>query len=271
MHVLVHIQGDGAKDTRDVLDEPEHKGVAPPGRVGVGSSLVRARANLAQRSLDEVARVGDQQAGAADLAHGSGDEVAENKLDIDIVASQLRSQSAAPVLQEGLATRVRGEVRRGRPAGKRAHGEDESLATLLQDGRHDLSDLQRAQTVDCDDSLQLLLGRLEERYGHVVALSDVVEEDAHVEVGDEAAEAHVVGGVVLGEVHGEGLGLHTAVLALDFGGEDVELGEGTGDEDEVEALGGELGRKLLAQAVRGAGYDGPCAGLAILAKLSDSQ
>ncbi len=270
MHALVDGDGQRAVHARNVLNEPQHESMAPPGRIGVGCSLVRAGANLAEGGLDKGAGVGDEQAGAANLAHGRGDEMAQDELDIDIVVGKLRGQGVAPLLEEGLAARVCGQVRRGGPAAKRAHGQDKTALALLQDRGNNLGHLERAQAVDGDDALQLVAGGLEEGHGDAVALADIVDQDADVEALDKLGEAVVVGVVVLGKVHRKGLDLRRlgGKLGRDFAGEGIELRLGAGHEDEVEALGGELAGKLLAEAVRGAGDDGPGTGLAILAELN---
>lgn len=271
MHLGIDTNSNGAVDANRVFNKPQHKSVAPPRRIGVGCRLVATEADLAKRRLDPRANAGDQQTGAADLAHGSGDKVAENELHVDIVANQLRGQSVAPLLEEGLAARVGGQVRGGSPAAEGAHGEDETALALLEDRGNDLGDLERADAVDGDDALELVGGGIEERDGNVVALADVVDEDTDVKALDELAEGVVVGVVVLGKVHGQRLDLDglDRVLGGDFGGNGIELRLGSRDEDEVEALGGELGGKLLAEAVGGASDYGPGAGLSILAKLSE--
>jgi hypothetical protein len=270
MHTLVDGDGQRTVHTGNILNEPQHKRMAPPRRIGVGRRLVAAGANLAESGLDKGTGVGDEQAGAANLAHGSGDEVAEDKLDIDIVVGKLRGQGITPLLEESLAARVGGQVRGRCPAAKGAHGQDETALALLQDGRNDLRHLERAQAVDGDDVLQLVAGGLEEGHGDAVALADVVDEDADVEALDKLGEAVVVGVLILGKVHGKGLDLGRlgGKLGRNLAGEGIELRLGSGHEDEVEALGGELGRKLLAEAVGGTRDDGPGARLAVLAELS---
>lgn len=61
--------------------------------------------------------------------------------------------------------------------------------------------------------------------------------------------------------------MYAGILLLELSREGVELRLGTRDEDDVEALGGELGSEFLAEAIRCAGDDGPGALLAILAEL----
>lgn len=189
---------------------------------------------------------------------------------MDIVVGKFRGQGIAPLLEKSLAARVGGQVRGGSPAAKRAHGQDEAALALLQDWRDDLGHLERSQAVDGNDVLQLLAGGLEEGHGNAMALADIVDQDADIEAIDELSEAVVIGVLVLGKVHGEGfdLGRLGRKLGLDFAGEGIELRLGSGHEDEVEALGGELGGKLLAETIGRAGDDGPRAGLAVFSKLS---
>lgn len=269
MHLLVDANGDWAVDTRNVLNKPEHECVAPPGGVRVGRSLVSSETNLSQASLNKRSGIGDQQACTANLAHGCGDEVTEYNVDIDVIIGQLRRQSVAPLLEECLATRIGRQVRCRGPAGERAHGEDETALALLEDRCDDLCNLQCTQAVDCDNIFHLFGRRVEERHGDAVALADVVDQDGNVETADQLLKVLVVCIVILGEIHGQRLDFQSLVgiLLLDFGREGFELGVGSGDENEVEALAGELGGVFFAQSIRGTGDNGPGAGLAILAKL----
>lgn len=98
-------------------------------------------------------------------------------------------------------------------------------------------------------------------------LSDVVDQDADIEVLNKSSEPGVVGLVIAGEVHGQDLALNRWALGLDLFGEGDELGFGAGDEDKVEALVGELESVLLAQSVRGASDDSPGTLWSILAQL----
>lgn len=87
-----------------------------------------------------------------------------------------------------------------------------------------------------------------ERNGDVVAEADVVNQDRHVEVCNQALDAVEVLVLVGGEVHGESLGLDI-VLGLDLGGESVEFALGAGDKEDVVALLSELERVLFAETV----------------------
>lgn len=268
VHVLVQLEGEVAVDANSVLNNPLENGVAPPGGVGVGEGLGAVEANLAESRADELLGVGNEEAGAADLAHGSGDEVADNKVDIDALILELGRKSAAPVLEESLAAAVGREVGSGHDTGKRAHGKDKTLLALGEDGSDNLGGLECSEAVDGDNVLELVAVGLEERNGDAVGLANVVDQDTNVETLDEFSKTLVVGIVVLGEVHGEGLGLETIPSELKLAGEGIELRLSARDENEVEALGSELLGELLAETVRGAGNDSPGALLAILAKLS---
>ena len=273
MHVAVDGNRNRAVDSNSILNEPQHESMAPPRSIGVGGSLVATKANLAERALDPRADVGNEKTGTTNLAHGGGNKVTKNQLHINIVAGQLRGQSIAPLLEESLATRVRGQVRSESPAAKGAHGEDKTTLALLENRRNDLGDLERAKAVDGDDALKLVPGRFEERDGDAVALADVVDQDADIKTLDKLAEGIVVGVIVLRKVHGQGLDLDRLdrVFSGDFGGNGIELRLGSRDEDEVEALGGELRGKLLAEAIGRAGDDSPGTRLSILAQLIERQ
>lgn len=71
VHFLVVPDSDGTVDAGNVLNQPQHERVAPPRSVSVGGSLITTKANLAKSSLDKITGIGNQEARAADLAHGS--------------------------------------------------------------------------------------------------------------------------------------------------------------------------------------------------------
>lgn len=98
-------------------------------------------------------------------------------------------------------------------------------------------------------------------------LSDVVDQDADIEILDESSESGIIGLVVAGEVHGEDLTLDGWAFGLNLLREGGELGFGAGDEDEVEALVGELESVLLAHSIGGASDDSPGTLWSILAEL----
>ena len=100
-----------------------------------------------------------------------------------------------------------------------------------------------------------------------MALSNVIDKDSDVEVVNERLQLGIVGPVVLGEIHGKVFRLDGWRLRLNLLGESGELGFGARDEEDIEALGGELEGVLLAKAVGRAGYDCPGALWPILAKL----
>jgi hypothetical protein len=269
VHPLVKENSDRTIGARNVLNEPQHESMAPPRGVSVGSSLVTTESNLAKSSLDEVASVGDKKTRAADLAHGGCDKVAQYKVHINVVVSKLSGESVAPLLKESLATRVCRQERSRSPATERSHGEDKTALALLQNRSDDLSNSESTNAVDGDNVLKLLLGGLEERNRDAVALTNVVDENTNIKTRNQLAQTLVVGILVLGEVHVKDLDLQalSRVLLLNLGGEALELGEGSGNEDEVEALGSELQSIFLTEAIRGTGDDSPGTRLSILAEL----
>jgi hypothetical protein len=231
VHVLVDLDSNGTEGTRDRLNEPQHDCMAPPRCVGIGGKLVSPSPNFVQRSPNEVAGGGDQKAGAANFAHGGRDKMANDELNVNAIIGKLRGQGAAPVLEKSLAAGVCGEIRCRRPASGRAHRQDEALLALLHDRRNNPGHLERAQLVACG---------IQERDRHVMALANIVQQNGNFKAGDELAQCVVVGVVIAREVHREDLDLCVGMLALDFGGEGVELGLRTGDENEVVALGSKL-------------------------------
>ena len=97
--------------------------------------------------------------------------------------------------------------------------------------------------------------------------ADVVNEDGDIQAGDKLLQTVVVGVIVPLKVHGKGLDLDDGVFGVDFGGEGIELAGGTGDEDDIEALGCELQGEFFADAVGGTGDEGPRATGSVFAKL----
>lgn len=267
VHLPVLPDSESAGVANSAVNDPLEHVVAPPGGIGVGKVLVAVETNLTKSSLDKLLGARDEEAGAANLAHGSGDEVRDDKLNINAMGGKLRGERRAPVLEESLAAAVGGEVGGGHGAGEGAHGENETLLASSEDGSNDLGGLESAEAVDGDNVLELGLLGIEERYGDAVGLADVVYQDTDIKTSNQLGQALVVLIVVLGEIHGENLGLETGPLQTQLLGESIELRLGAGDEDEVEALGGELRGELLAETIRRTGDDGPGALLAILAKL----
>ena len=158
-NILVHFQVDRHSDrmhgANGLLDDPEEESMGPPRGVGGGCNLVTACSNLTKSRLDKVSGVGDHDARSSDLGHGGSDEVAKDKLDIDTLGFKLGRERRAPVLEEGLATRVGGKIGGRSPASEGAHGEDETLAPTGHDRSNHLSGLQGSEAVDSDDILQL--------------------------------------------------------------------------------------------------------------------
>lgn len=157
--------------------------------------------------------------------------MAENQIDVYVVISKFRRKSIAPLLQEGLAARVGSQVRSRCPATEGAHSQYQSMLALLENRGNNLSDLESTQAIDCNNVLQLVLGCLEERDGHAVALPDIVYQDSNVEATNDLGELLIIGVVVLGEVHGVNLDIKVLamVFLLQLLGERLELGFGSGN------------------------------------------
>ena len=79
-----------------------------PVRRACESDILRATAasDLAQRSLNELARVRDQSGGLADLRHGRGNEMRLHALHVDAVGLEFRAERCGPLLQECFAAGV---------------------------------------------------------------------------------------------------------------------------------------------------------------------
>lgn len=271
VHLLVVRNRDRTVDTGNIFDKPKHERVAPPRCVSIRCSLVSSESNLAEGGFDKVASVGNKKAGTADLAHGGGNQMAQNKIYVNMVVGQLRGQGIAPLLKKRLATGVGCQVRGRSPAAERAHCQDQTALSRLEDRGNNLSNLESAQTVDGDNILELLLGGFEEGHRHAVALSDVVDQNGYIETTNQLGELLVIGVIILGEVHGKSLDLKTTfpkILFLKFFGESLELRFGSGNEDEIKPLGSELRGILLAETVRGTGDHGPRSGTTVFAKLA---
>lgn len=247
---LVHRASEGSKS-------PVHDAVSPVRSAGRSDSLcTAAAADLAESSANKLLRVRHEQRCLADLAHSAGDEVRLHELDLNAVWLELGAESSRPLLEEGLAAAVGCEVRRRENAAEGCHGEDETALTLDHAGGNKLGDAKCAHAVYRDDVAHLLLRGLVEGDGNAVAEADVVDQDGDIELRHQALNVLKILVLVGGEVHGDGLGLDI-VFGLDLGGEGVELALGARDEEDVEALLGELEGVLLSKAVGCAGNERP--------------
>lgn len=179
-------------------------------------------------------------------------------LDVHTIGLKLGAKSSGPLLQEGLAARVRRQKRGGEEATERGHRKNKTALALDHARSDELGNAQSSHAVDDNDVIHLLLGCLVERHRNVVAQADVVDQDGDVKSIDKFRQFRVIGIFVLRKVHGQSLhgGLGT-ILGGDVGGEGIELGLGAGDEDQVVALGRERESKLLANAIRGTSDECP--------------
>lgn len=90
-----------------------------------------------------------------------------------------------------------------------------------------------------------------------MGFSNIVDQDRYIEVVHEGLQTGVIGVVVGGEVHSEGFCLGAGELGFDFLREDGEFGGGAGDEEGVVAEAGEVEGEFFADAIGGAGDQGP--------------
>lgn len=233
--------------------------MAPVWRAGESNILCTSGASqLAERSLDELLRVGHESAWLANLGHGGSDEMRLNTLDVDTVWLELGAKRRRPLLEEGFAARIRGQEGSWEETTEGSHGEDETALARDHAGCEQLSDTERSHAVDHNDIVHLLLGCLGEGHRNAVAQTNVVDENADIQAICELLQAVVVGVLVLRKVHCERLGRDLrAIFRGNVRGERVELGLGAGNEDQVVALGCQGKCELLANAIRGTGDESP--------------
>jgi hypothetical protein len=214
--------------------------------------------NLAQRSLHKLTWVRDQHRRLADLGHGRSDKVRLYALHADAVRFEFGAEGGRPLLEEGLAARVGREERSREEAAERRHGKHKAPLARHHTRRNLLGNPQRRHAINHDDIPHLRLWRLHKRHRNAVAESDVVDQDADVQSVDEFPQCGVVAVLVLAEIHRERLGRDLgAMLGGDGRGEVGELGLRARDEDEVVAFGGKSEGEFFADAVAGAGDEGP--------------
>lgn len=259
MHTTVDFDQVIAPLSNETRQEPVHESMTPVRCAGEGNILCTSTsANLAEHSADKLFGVRDEQRRLADLRHGGGDEMGLDALDADAVGFELGAESGGPLLEEGLGTRVCCKKRSRESTAERSHGEDKTAFTLNHTRCNQLSDPQRSHTVNRNDIRHLLVIGLHEWHRDRMAQSDVIDQDADIETLHQFLEFGVVGVEVLGEVHCVRIdGELGAIFGFDFGSEGFEFVVGAGDEDEVVALCCEGEGEFFADAVRGAGYEGP--------------
>lgn len=258
VHSLVLIQDNRVHGTGESAESPVHDAVGPVGSASVSDTLSTTRAsNFTQRSSDELLGVGDGSAGTLDLGHCRGDQVRLNKLNVNSVRLHFGTQSTAPLLKEGFAARVGGQEGSRENAAEGSHGENETTATLHHTGCNDLSDAESAHAVDGHDVLELLFRGLDERNRHLVAETDIVDENGDLQIRNQSLQGSKVRVLVLGEVHSKSLGLNRAVLGLNFRGQSLELRLCARDQDDVETLCCKLQGIFLADTIGSTGDNSP--------------
>jgi hypothetical protein len=259
MHAPVHLDNSIRALSQEARKKPMHESVAPVWCTCKGHTLcASAPSDLAQCSIHELLRVGHEGGRLADLGHGRGDEVRLDTLDVYTVGLEFGSERGGPLLQESLAAGVGCEEGCGEEAAKGGHGEDKSTLARHHSGGDELRDTKRSHAVDHDDVVHLLLGCLDKWHGDAVTQAHIVDQYADVQAVNELLHVVVVGVLVLRKVHSQRLdGDLGAIFGGDIGGEGVELGLRTRDENEVVALSCKGEGELLANAVRSTSYEGP--------------
>lgn len=123
--------------------------------------------------------------------------------------------------------------------------------------KHGLRDLGHSLHVHLNQVPQQLLIHFVEEPRVGVGDASVVDEDTDVEPLDDLPETGDALGEVASEVDDHSLDADGGVPGSDGIGDVAELVRAAADEDEAEALAGELERKGLADPIGGASYDGP--------------
>ena len=181
-------------------------------------------------------------------AHRAGGEQG----DVDAGVEQLAAQRLAEGVDERLGRGVGGVVGNGRVAGGRTGDQDAARLPGEHPGQHRQN--QVVHTEDVERHLVALAGRIEPGDRPEGRGARVGAQDRDVPPGQFVGESGALLGV--GEVDGAHLHRHP-VVAVEPGGEFVEhLAPPRGD-DQVVAAGGQFGGQRLADALGGAGDDGP--------------
>lgn len=158
MHLLVHIDSELASQADSVLEPPVHKTVGPEWSAGVSKLLsTTSNTNLGEDGLDKVTWVWNSSGWLADLGHGRGNEVRDDKLDINALWLHLRSEGGRPLLEESLGAGVGSEKWSWKKTAEGTHGEDETALALGHAWCNDAGDLKGTHAVDGDDITHLLL------------------------------------------------------------------------------------------------------------------
>lgn len=234
-----------------------HPRMAPPRRGAIHEPLRAPRPPDTRQHAPHIRPGrGHEHGRHPDLAHRRGDHVRLHQPHRDVVLRQLRAQRRAPLLQEGLAARVRGQQRGGDESAKRAHREDQPALAVHHARRDEPRDAQGGHAVHHDDRVHLGLGGLGEGDGDAVRDADVVDQDGDIQSGDHILQAGVIVVAVAGKVDGKGAGGRVEFL-LDLLGDGVEFAGRARDQERAVPGFGERERVFLAQPIRGAGDDGP--------------
>ena len=234
-----------------------HPRVAPPRRATIHEPLRAPRPPNTRQDAPHIRPGrGDEHGRHPDLAHRRRDHVRLHQPHRDVVLRQLRPERRAPLLQEGLAARIRGQQRgRDEPA-KGSHGQDQPALAVHHARGDESCDAERGHAVHHDDLVHLGLGGLGEGYRDAVGDADIVDQDGDIQSRDLILQGGVIVVVVAGEVNGHGAGGRVEFL-LDLLGDGVEFAGRARDQEGAVPGFGERERVFLAQPVRGTGDDGP--------------
>ena len=172
---------------------------------------------------------------------------------------KLGAKGRRPMLQKRFTARIGGEEGRRKEAGKGAHGQDQPILALDHRGYDQLREAQRSRTIRSDDGIDLGLGRFRKTHRNIMANACAIDQYGNVLAGNRGAKGVKVSVRAVDKVNGDGFGSHGAVHVHDFLRHGIELALRPRDEQDVEALGGQLQGEFAANAVRAAGHDGPAA------------
>lgn len=262
-NVLVHASVDLDNSVRSLAqearEEPLHQTMTPVGGAGKSNALCASGAtDLAQSCTYKLLGIGYESARLPDLGHGSGDQVRLDALNMYAVGLELRAESSGPLLKEGLAAGVCSQERCREETTERCHGHDKSALARDHTWNDELGNAEGRHAVDHNDVVHLLLWCLGKWHWNAVAQANVVNQDANIQTINQLLEAVVVSILVESEVHGVDLDRHLgAILVGNVGGEGVELGLCSGDEDEVIAFGSERKGEFFADTVRSSSDQSP--------------
>lgn len=145
------------------------------GGIGVGKVFVVVEINFVKGSFYKLFGVRDEEVGVVNFVYGSGDEVRDDKLNINVMGGKFWGERRVLVLEESFVVVVGGEVGGGYGVGEGVYGENEIFFVSSEDGSNDFGGFESVEVVDGDNVLEFGFFGIEEGYGDVVGLVDVVD------------------------------------------------------------------------------------------------